>query len=267
MTSVKELRDLALSARRENSSGRRERYFKARDEAFEIITDGVLEKIMNAAKEGRFKYPIYRWTNTSRFKNEEKDDVKDDESKAVDSVESADVETAEDIEAINNIPEATNVVFGSDTDGNNGLHIMTLMQPTGILYQDTLVAKLRDFFNEQINSGDDSQENQLRVFLQRGPKNYRQCAIFVSWDRPQTRPQMRRQVPFTGRVHQQNRDVNGVAPINTQVQNDDDGGQRRHPFKQFPVRGVPPVRGVAPMRGRFFGGRGRGRPSSGPSSN
>ena len=165
MTSFQELRNLALEARKEGATERQERYNRARDEAFEVITDGVTEKIQNAAKEGRFRYPIYRWTNQSRFQPK---------------TESTPTEETD------SIPEATQLYFGNDKEGKNGLHIMALMQPVGIPYEEQLVYKLREFFNSGVEKQEDAEQarnNQLRVFLQRRPGNPRQVAIFVSWER------------------------------------------------------------------------------------
>lgn len=161
MTSFQELRNLALEARKEGASERQERYNRARDEAFEVITDGVNEKIQNAAKEGRFRYPVYRWTNQSRFQQ-------NTESNANEETDS--------------VPEATQLYFGNDKEGKNGLHIMALMQPVGIPYEEQLIYKLREFFNSGVEKKDDT-DQQLRVFLQRRPGNPRQVAIFVSWER------------------------------------------------------------------------------------
>lgn len=62
---------------------------------------------------------------------------------------------------------------------------MALLQPTGLKYEDTLLAKLREFFNSQTQHGDGDgpRQNHLRVFLQRRPTNPNMCAIFVSWEK------------------------------------------------------------------------------------
>lgn len=83
MTTVSELRNITLKARGENSNGRLEQYTKARDEAFNLITDGVMDRIKEAAGNGKFRYPIYRWQNTPRFQ-------KDDEQKQESTEESQD---------------------------------------------------------------------------------------------------------------------------------------------------------------------------------
>lgn len=160
MATFQELRSMALEARKESASERQSKYFRARDDAFSVITDGVMDKIHTAAKEGRFKYPVYRWTNQSRSK----DGVKEEAPPADDNAQ---------------------LYFGNDESGKNGLHIMALLQPTGLKYEDTLLAKLRDFFNSQTQQGegDGARQNHLRVFLQRRPTNPNMCAIFVSWEK------------------------------------------------------------------------------------
>jgi hypothetical protein len=120
-----------------------------------------MDKIHTAAKEGRFKYPVYRWTNQTRSK----DGVKEEAPPADDNAQ---------------------LYFGNDESGKNGLHIMALLQPTGLKYEDTLLAKLREFFNSQTQQGgegDGPRQNHLRVFLQRRPTNPNMCAIFVSWEK------------------------------------------------------------------------------------
>jgi len=161
MATFQELRSMALEARKESATERQSKYFRARDDAFAVITDGVMDKIHTAAKEGRFKYPVYRWTNQSRSK----DGVKEEAPPADDN---------------------SQLYFGNDESGKNGLHIMALLQPTGLKYEDTLLAKLREFFNSQTQTqgeGDGLRQNHLRVFLQRRPTNPNMCAIFVSWEK------------------------------------------------------------------------------------
>ncbi len=159
MATFQELRTMALEARKESSTDRQAKYFRARDDAFAVITNGVMEKIHTAAKDGRFKYPVYRWTNQTRSK---------------DGVN-------EDMTPVDNNAQ---LYFGNDDSGKNGLHIMALLQPTGIKYEDTLLAKLREFFNSQTQTQTvESSQNHLRVFLQRRPTNPNMCAIFVSWEK------------------------------------------------------------------------------------
>ena len=171
MTTIQELRNLAFEARKENSAGRLERYARARDEAFGVITDGALDAITAAAKEGRFRHSIYSWVYTRR----------------------TDTTTEETPES------SVQQVFGNDENGENGLSIRVLMEPRGIEYQETLIAKLRAYFNEHIGAGEQQEGRQLqiRVFLDRRPTNPRHFSIVVSWD---SRPVNRR---FQGQQNQQ----------------------------------------------------------------
>lgn len=168
MTSVSELRNITLKARGENSNSRLEQYTKARDEAFDLMTDGVMDRIKEAAGNGKFRYPIYRWENTPRFQKDSSEDQK----------ESDQTEQQDD----------TKVFFGNSSDGKNGLHLMSLINPKGIDRQHSLITKLREFFNsgsEQSATEDDRRDNQLKVYFEPHPIHFRKCAIFVSWDRKQ----------------------------------------------------------------------------------
>jgi len=164
MTTVSELRNITLKARGENSNGRLEQYTKARDEAFNLITDGVMDRIKEAASSGKFRYPIYRWQNTPRFQ-------KDDEEQKQEETEGS--------------QDDTKVFFGNSADGKNGLHIMSLINPKGIDRQHSLITKLREFFNSGSESSDEQRDNQLKVYFEPHPVHFRKCAIFVSWDRKQ----------------------------------------------------------------------------------
>jgi len=169
MTSVSELRNITLKARGENSNSRLEQYTKARDEAFDLMTDGVMDRIKEAAGNGKFRYPIYRWENTPRFQKNSSDDQK---------------ESAEESEQKDDIK----VFFGNSADGKNGLHLMSLINPKGIDRQHSLITKLREFFNSGADQGaadDDRRDNQLKVYFEPHPIHFRKCAIFVSWDRKQ----------------------------------------------------------------------------------
>lgn len=168
MTSVSELRNITLKARGENSNSRLEQYTKARDEAFDLMTDGVMDRIKEAARNGKFRYPIYRWENTPRFQKDSSDGQKDSEQS----------EQQDD----------TKVFFGNSADGKNGLHLMSLINPKGIDRQHSLITKLREFFNsgsEESAAEDDRRDNQLKVYFEPHPIHFRKCAIFVSWDRKQ----------------------------------------------------------------------------------
>jgi len=243
MTTVLELRKLSLDARRENSNERQERYTKARDEAFEILTDGVMERIKVAATEGKFRYPIYRWTN---------------QPKAHVAVEAG--ESVVDDGEATGVPEATQLTFGNDEGGVNGLHIMALVQPTGIKYEDTLMAKLREYFNSQVPSAEGNDEqtdkrNQLRVYFQRHQKNPRLCAIFVSWDRHQNTQLPRRPfVPIRPYIAHP-----GTSPSKTpEHPRSEEASPQRQSFGglRTPMRGSAPFRGSPSFRGAP---RGRGR--------
>lgn len=170
MKSVSELRNIALKARGENSNGRLEQYVKARDEAFDLMTDGVMDRINEAAGNGKFRYPIYRWVNTPRFQKDSTDDSEKPEQ--------------------SDKQDDTKVFFGNSIDGKDGLHIMSLINPKGIDRQNSLITKLREFFNSgsdnsESQNGNDNRDNQLKVYFEPHPINFRKCAIFVSWDRKQ----------------------------------------------------------------------------------
>ena len=161
--SVTELRNIALKARGENSNGRLEQYTKARDEAFDLMTDSVMDHIKEAAGNGKFRYPIYRWENTPRFiktLTEQADQPEQPEKQ-----------------------DDTKVFFGNSLDGKDGLHIMSLINPKGIDRQHSLITKLREFFNSDTTDAESS--NHLKVYFEPHPVNFRKCAIFVSWDRKQ----------------------------------------------------------------------------------
>ena len=168
MTSVSELRNITLKARGENSNSRLEQYTKARDEAFDLMTDGVMDRIKEAAGNGKFRYPIYRWENSPRFQKDSSEGQK---------------ESSEEAEQHND----TKVFFGNSSDGKNGLHIMSLINPKGIDRQHSLITKLREFFNSgsEPSADEERRDNQLKVYFEPHPINFRKCAIFVSWDRKQ----------------------------------------------------------------------------------
>jgi hypothetical protein len=168
MTSVSELRNITLKARGENSNSRLEQYTKARDEAFDLMTDGVMDRIKEAAGNGKFRYPIYRWENSPRFQKESSEGQKD---------------SSEEAEQHND----TKVFFGNSSDGKNGLHVMSLINPKGIDRQHSLITKLREFFNSgsEPSADEERRDNQLKVYFEPHPIHFRKCAIFVSWDRKQ----------------------------------------------------------------------------------
>ena len=170
MTSVSELRNITLKARGENSNSRLEQYTKARDEAFDLMTDGVMDRIKDAAGNGKFRYPIYRWENSPRFQKDSSEGQKE-------SSESQEQSEQDD----------TKVFFGNSTDGKNGLHVMSLINPKGIDRQHSLITKLREFFNSgsEPSADEERRDNQLKVYFEPHPIHFRKCAIFVSWDRKQ----------------------------------------------------------------------------------
>jgi len=220
MTTVSELRNITLKARGENSNGRLEQYTKARDEAFNLITDGVMDRIKEAASSGKFRYPIYRWQNTPRFQ-------KDDEEQKQEKTE----ESQDD----------TKVFFGNSADGKNGLHIMSLINPKGIDRQHSLITKLREFFNSGSESSDEQRDNQLKVYFEPHPVHFRKCAIFVSWDRKQVhRPSYggivqtsdTRKSPVKGGVSEHFASLKKNDDESTPIQK-----------KRFVVRGLPPRSG------------------------
>ena len=170
MTSVSELRNITLKARGENSNSRLEQYTKARDEAFDLMTDSVMDRIKDAAGNGKFRYPIYRWENSPRFQKESSEGQKE-------SSESQEQSEQDD----------TKVFFGNSTDGKNGLHVMSLINPKGIDRQHSLITKLREFFNSgsEPSADEERRDNQLKIYFEPHPIHFRKCAIFVSWDRKQ----------------------------------------------------------------------------------
>jgi len=220
MTTVSELRNITLKARGENSNGRLEQYTKARDEAFNLITDGVMDRIKEAASSGKFRYPIYRWQNTPRFQ-------KDDEEQKQEETEGS--------------QDDTKVFFGNSADGKNGLHIMSLINPKGIDRQHSLITKLREFFNSGSESSDEQRDNQLKVYFEPHPVHFRKCAIFVSWDRKQVHR------PSYGGIVQTS-DIRkspvkgGVSEHFTSLKKNDDESTPIQK-KRFVVRGLPPRSG------------------------
>jgi hypothetical protein len=229
MTTVSELRNITLKARGENSNGRLEQYTKARDEAFNLITDGVMDRIKEAAGNGKFRYPIYRWQNTPRFQ-------KDDEQKQESTEESQD---------------ETKVFFGNSPDGKNGLHIMSLINPKGIDRQHSLITKLREFFNSSSDGGssaeEDRRDNQLKVYFEPHPIHFRKCAIFVSWDKKQV------QRPSYGgdtqAVERKNSPVGNISEHFSSLNAGDASANSAFEKKRFVTRGLPTDRKFVPRAG------------------
>jgi hypothetical protein len=242
MTTVSELRNITLKARGENSNGRLEQYIKARDEAFNLMTDGVMDRIKEAASNGKFRYPIYRWQNTPRFQ-------KDDDKKQEDTEDSLD---------------DTKVFFGNSSDGKNGLHIMPLTNPTGIDRQHSLITKLREFFNsgsDGVSSDEERRDNQLKVYFERHPIHFGKCAIFVSWDKKHVqRPSyagsggfenVERKKTSNGSLSNQFCTMKGNDPCYACMHDDEIQAQIQGSIqkKRFVVKGIPNDRKFVPRAG------------------
>jgi hypothetical protein len=238
MTTVIELRKITLKARGENSNERLEQYIKARDEAFNLMTDGVMDRIKEAAGNGKFRYPIYRWQNTPRFQKDDNEKEEETEDSEVD----------------------TKVFFGNSANGKNGLHIMSLINPKGIDRQHSLITKLREFFNsglEGSSSDDDRRDNQLKVYFEPHKVDFRKCAIFVSWDKKQVhRPSyggvgvvdnVQRKKTSTGSLSNQFSSMKSNDPSYACV-NDEDMNPAFQK-KRFVVKGFPTERKFVPRAG------------------
>ena len=229
MTSVSELRNITLKARGENSNSRLEQYTKARDEAFDLMTDGVMDRIKEAAGNGKFRYPIYRWENSPRFQKDSSEGQKDSSEEA---------EQHDD----------TKVFFGNSADGKNGLHVMSLINPKGIDRQHSLITKLREFFNSgsEPSADEERRDNQLKVYFEPHPIHFRKCAIFVSWDRKQVqRPTYGGDAEASERKRSPAKNGGGVserfASLNTAVVEGDATASVEK--KRFVARGAPHHRG------------------------
>lgn len=234
MTTVSELRNITLKARGENSNGRLEQYIKAREEAFNLMTDGVMDRIKDAAGNGKFRYPIYRWQNTPRFQKDSTEEQKQEETE--------------------DSNDDTKVFFGNSADGKNGLHIMSLINPKGIDRQHSLITKLREFFNSSTDSSgssadEDRRDNQLKVYFEPHPIHFRKCAIFVSWDKKQVhRPS------YGGEVHALDRKnspiKNGsISEHFSSLNSGDASANSALEKKRFVTRGYPTDRKFVPRAG------------------
>jgi hypothetical protein len=236
MTSVSELRNITLKARGENSNSRLEQYTKARDEAFDLMTDGVMDRIKEAAGNGKFRYPIYRWENSPRFQKDSSEGQKDSSEGQKDSSEEAEQH------------DDTKVFFGNSADGKNGLHVMSLINPKGIDRQHSLITKLREFFNSgsEPSADEERRDNQLKVYFEPHPIHFRKCAIFVSWDRKQVqRPTYGGDAEASERKRSPAKNSGGVserfASLNTAVVEGDATASVEK--KRFVARGAPHHRG------------------------
>ena len=129
---------------------------------------------------------------------------------------------------------------------------MALLQPTGLKYEDTLLAKLREFFNSQTQQGegegDGPRQNHLRVFLQRRPTNPNMCAIFVSWEK--ILPNRATVRPASGFVRRPF-DKSERKPVERVVESTEAGGvATTEGFKVVVRRGEKKTRGGAPVSAR-----------------
>jgi len=234
MTTVSELRNITLKARGENSNDRLEQYIKARDEAFNLMTDDVMDRIKEAAGNGKFRYPIYRWQNTPRFLKDSTEEQKQEQDQE-------------------QVQDDTKVFFGNSADGKNGLHIMSLINPKGIDRQHSLITKLREFFNSSSDesgssTNEERRDNQLKVYFEPHPINFRKCAIFVSWDRKQVqRPSYggvaetieSKRSPIKGNISEHFSSLHaGEASDNSVIER-----------KRFVARGFPTDKNVVPRGG------------------
>jgi hypothetical protein len=234
MTSVSELRNITLKARGENSNSRLEQYSKARDEAFDLMTDGIMDRIKDAAGNGKFRYPIYRWENTPRFQKDSSEGQNESEQSEQ--------------------HDETKVFFGNSSDGKNGLHIMSLINPKGIDRQHSLITKLREFFNSGSDQSaeEERRDNQLKVYFESHPIHFRKCAIFVSWDRKQVqRPSYEGGAEAVERKRSPMKNGGNVsdhfASLNAAVVASDASASFEK--KRFVTRGVPTDRKFVPRGG------------------
>lgn len=196
MSNVQELRNLALEARKSNSTERDERYRQATNQAYELIIDGIIEKIKAAASEGKFRIRLYHWGP-------------DTESQ---------------------------VYFGADEDGKNGYHIGQLTNPrfnSNIEYKELLIGRLRAYFNENLSAEGETDEerrrNQIRVYWERRVNNPREQAIFVDWGRFRTD----RNRPVDGRA--QRPSPRRVAPAQRFNARGGRAGPHRYGFRLRPA--------------------------------
>ena len=163
--SAADLRKVSLGTRHKASGQRLQVYSVARDEALEHILKNAKEIMLREANAGKFKARIYEWVSDRSRKTSENDTA---ESSATDSS----TEPNADIQ----------LRFG-ESDGNNGLHIMTLVSPTGIPFHETLMHHLRTTFNGSSDEqASDDSTPEYKVYFSRNPKNTSQCGIWVSWE-------------------------------------------------------------------------------------
>ena len=235
MTTVSELRNITLKARGENSNGRLEQYINARDEAFNLMTDGIMDRIKDAASNGKFRYPIYLWQNTPRFQKDSTDDQNQE-----------DTEQSQD---------DTKVFFGNSADGKNGLHLMSLINPKGIDRQHSLITRLREFFNSSSDAvgssaEEDHRDNQLKVYFEPHPIHFRKCAIFVSWDKKQVhRPSYGGGVENVERKRFPNKTGGSISEHFSSLNAGESPATSTMEKKRFVTRGFPSDRKFVPHPG------------------
>lgn len=166
--SAADLRKVSLGTRHKASGQRLQVYSVARDEALEHILKNSKEIMLREAQAGKFKARIYEWVS--------------DHSRNTSENESAEQSTTEGSADEN---ADIQLRFG-ESDGNNGLHIMTLVSPTGIPFHETLMHNLRTAFNGTSSENHDEATNdstpEYKVYFSRNPKNTSQCGIWVSWE-------------------------------------------------------------------------------------
>lgn len=163
--SAADLRKVSLDTRHKASKSRLNRYSTARDEAFEVITKNARSIMLSEAEIGKFKARIYEWVSERR--NDEIDNDNDNDN-------STDKST-----------EGPQLRFG-ETDEDEGLHLMTLVSPTGIPYHEAFMTHLKNYFNGNVSTEGDTEESHTgpmySVYFSRNPKNMAQCGIWVSWE-------------------------------------------------------------------------------------
>jgi hypothetical protein len=191
-----------------------------------------MDRIKEAAGNGKFRYPIYRWQNTPRFQKDSTEEQKQEETE--------------------DSNDDTKVFFGNSADGKNGLHIMSLINPKGIDRQHSLITKLREFFNSSTDSSassadEERRDNQLKVYFEPHPIHFRKCAIFVSWDKKQVhRPS------YGGEVQALDRKNSPVGTISEHFSTLNAGDASANPAfekKRFVQRGFPADRKFVPRAG------------------
>lgn len=186
------LRSISISTRHASSASRLQRYNDARDEAFKVLIENINQKMIDAANSGRFEALIYS------FKNGKSD---------------SEVENSEDNKSEEKEVQ-TRFSVGSRGDDDKGLHIMTLLSPTGIPREQRLIEHINTYLNESIK--EDS--NKVRTYFRKNPKNPSQWGVWVSWDnkvRKNFSGRSRGRGNFRGRGSGRGRGNGRVSPMHT----------------------------------------------------